>query len=407
MGEGDGREQAMRFVARTDLGGYGARAPAVRRAAETEIVKPFVLLYGPNGSGKTALLRMARAAMSLQGERAGRIVEQTFGRAPAPDDCGGDLGRLAAFVDGLGGRELCKSVPGVLDVGALGWAGQRSFLFDSRSDTGIAAATSFDVDVGYHLSRVVGGRRTSHGEFLGMGWSHALAWAFGLADDPDPYDGAGVPEARRRVFDAACPTGVRPAERWLFLDEPETALDTERLMAGLCALVAKARIGGLRVFCASHAPVFAAGLADHPSVQVLDLGRGGDWFGVQRRALAAATDPAMVGSIGTRVADDLARQARERRRAAERASSAEVTKALRGLGEPAGALLDAAFLRDGHRVRRDDGVEAFANERAREALERRGLMRLTGGVRHREGVLTELGVRAAERRGGRRGRDAS
>ena len=385
----------MRLAVREDLGGWGATLPGVARAAGISIERPFVLLCGPNGSGKTALLRMARAAMGLMGERGGRIVAEALAGPPAPDTCRGDPGRLAAFVDGFGGRQLCREVPGVLDAAALGWSGQRGFLYDSRSDGRLAAARGFEHEIGYSLSRAVGSGGLSHGQFLDAGWREALDFALGLAPARDPYDGNEVPAARAAAFRAACPSGRRPTERWLFLDEPETALDAEALTAGLCALLGAAAPGRLRVFCASHAPVFAAGLGNHPAVQVLDL--AGDWYAVQRRALALAADPRAATVLGRRVAADMARRAAAERRRAERAASAELTRALRGLGVGALGLLDALYAREGHRGRHGDVIPGLQDARARAALERRGLIR-SSGLRDREAALTQLGVAAGRRR---------
>jgi ABC-type hemin transport system ATPase subunit len=74
------------------------------------------------------------------------------------------------------------------------------------------------------------------------------------------------------------PDGERSTERWLLLDEPEAALDIEAVMIGLSLLIRAAAPAKLRVLCASHGPMFAAGMAEDPNVQVVDLGGAQPWF---------------------------------------------------------------------------------------------------------------------------------
>lgn len=392
----------MRFSVRRDLGGYAAGIPALEAVARIEIEKPFVLLCGPNGAGKTALLRMARAAMGLMGERAGEPLGAGMGAPVGVEECGGDLGKLAAFWHRMGGPGVPSEIPGVLDVEALGWRGQRSYLYDSRTDTAMATAGQFGSDMLYHASRIAGqGNRASHGQFLRRGWGEAVAWGLGVEAVPDPYDLGRAPPARRAAFERRCPDGRRPAERWLFLDEPETALDADVLTAGLTALLETAEPGRLRVFCASHAPAFAAGFAAHPSVQVVDLHPGGAWFSVQREALALAADPVRSRALGARVAGDMLRKAAERERAEEAERKAELAKALKGIPAAAGALLDALYAHAGHHAdARTEGFGDLVVPRAVESLLNRGLAKEGGFGPRRSCGLTELGIRAGRRRAG-------
>lgn len=363
-----------RLVVREDLGGYGASNPALTSIAGVELVKPFVLLCGPNGSGKTSMLRMIRAAMGLTGERQGSARGDEFAPPIKLPECDGDLGKMAAWASSFRGGNLAKGLPGVLDVRALGWRGQRSWLFDSRSETQMTSAATFDDDIGYHASMIMGGAsRRSHGEVLRGGWFRAVQWGLGLSDVPDAYDTPHrLPESRRELFKAVSSDAQRPSERWLLLDEPEAALDMDAQVVGLATLIRNAAFGSLRVFCASHSPLFAAGLADDPSVQVVDLGsrtKGLSWFSVQKVALANAADPATLDKMSNKVVENIKAHAEAERKAVADKAEADLTKAWKGLtprlqafivlaaGLPDGVLPRA--LKTGTRLRDTDVMDMY------------------------------------------------
>ena len=329
----------MRLTTRTDLGGYAVG----KGLADVEVTKPFVLLCGPNGSGKTAALRMIRNATGLLGERGGHDVVDAFDPRPVEVDGGGDLGRLAAVRVAFGGAAVPKDSPGVLDVRALGWRGHRTWLFDSRVETLRVKPVAFEAaDMMDHVQAMMSAKDASHGEAIRRAWTQAMGFAAGVGEHRDPYD-ADPPKPhlaaiRRELF----PDGARPPERWLLVDEPETAVDANSLMTGLALMLDRAEEGRLRVFCASHSPLFAAGLADHPKVQVVEVGPA-PWLEAQRKIYDLVRDPERLSGIGARVALDMvmhdakarAAQALERRAALEREAAA--------VGAPARAVLLAAL----------------------------------------------------------------
>lgn len=395
----------MRISARTDLGGYGATAPAVVAAGGIEITKPFVLLCGPNGSGKTAILRMMRAAIGLAGERAGQVWSETS-RPIEPELAKGDLGKLAAFERSFS-REtgIPKGHPGVLDAKALGWEGQPTWLFDSRAETKLLGASSFGDDMMHHVSMIVGGgNRISHGQMLRHGWTAAVMWALGLADSQDPYEAERLPPAREQLFRALVP-GARSAERWLLLDEPETALDAETLALGLCTLVENAEMGRLKVFCASHSPVFAAGLVDHPSVQVIDLGSPRPWLETQKRALAIASELKQIEQVGATVGAKLRKARADELKARQKEQERIVRQSIAKLGAGAADLLIELKAAKGNTLLYDAAVSRSGRS-ATETLERRKLVERKGFSRERELRLTNLGVAAAELLSSRRQNEA-
>jgi hypothetical protein len=186
----------------------------------------------------------------------------------------------------------------------------------------------------------------------------------------------------------------RPAERWLLLDEPETALDANVLSRGLCTLLHAAEPGVLRVFCASHSLLFPAGLADHPKVQVLDFGRDQSWFAKSRAALALVRSPDDVDALGASVAARIRGGVAERKAAAERERLAVIAKAVKGLQAASRFLLTEA-------LKADDGMlpEVGRNRRrvtdtTIRALEERQLVKVTSW-RDPRAKLTPLGIEAA------------
>jgi len=391
----------MRFQIRNDLGGYAAKIDVLKDIASTEIEKPFVLLTGPNGAGKSALLRSIRATTGVIGERAGRFDDGSgFNRPADTKVCGNDPGKLAGYVRSMGGTGFPKEVPGVIDLNALGWKGQRTWLFDSRSETKLQGAGTFDADVGYHANLIMSSKTSSHGQMLHHGWLSAISWALGIQDVEDGYDDPEhVPPSRRKLIDLATGGGPRSEERWLFLDEPETALDAERLMIGLCTLIEHAEVGKLRVFCASHSPMFAAGLADHPSVQVLDLGGPRPWFNLQRWAIEAARKPDIVADISRDIAGKLRKGAEDRTRQAAKEREREISEAAKGLTRKQQELILSTFVATDMTLTKDKARDGLLDQDTIRSLSyrSRNLVKDRGTYISPVVTLTELGVAVAER----------
>lgn len=383
----------MKFSLRSDLGGYAAEAPALKAIDGVEIEHPFVLLCGPNGSGKSALLGMMRRSMGLRGARAGMIGGDSM--RPLPMDAGSsDLARMAMdreiFQDSDG---VPKSEPGILDVEALGWKGQRSWSFSSRSETELISSGSLGDDMHYQVNRLVdGARRSSHGQALKQAWDDALLWAAGLIHARDPYDLDDLPPGRATLASKLWGT-ERSAERWLLLDEPETAIDAEALATGLALLLETAEIGRLRVFCASHSFLFAAGMANHPKVQVLDLGQPSPWLKMQQRALTMAMMPGKISDVGAAMAKRMQQGVEQQIAAEKEQSKKEVRKALYRLSEKAlDCLIDLHGTDQGEmEFDRDEGPP----RQSVEALERRGLVDARLWGRRPSIRLTRLGKEAA------------
>lgn len=312
----------MRLELREDMGGYAADLLKQTRIASKTIYKPFVFLTGPNGSGKSAILRAIRASIGIQGERGGKLRGDYADIDPENAD--GDLAKLAGYInDGRGGK-IGAHVPALFRPEALGWKGQATYLFDSRAASTISSRSELNDDMAYHISLIVGGgSKVSHGEFVKKTWWEAIEWALGTADVFNPWKDHKASPARKAFLEkilgkhsakshrAKAKPGVltsddevklpvfdMPAEKWLFIDEPETAIDAETLLVGLAVLLEAAEIGKLRVFCASHSLLFAAGLVQHPKVQTIDLGASLGWMKTQEIALKVAGDSDKLRSVG-------------------------------------------------------------------------------------------------------------
>jgi len=389
----------MRFEFRKDLGGYGSRIGVFDELAGIEIDRPFVLLTGPNGAGKSALLRAIRATTGVTGEREGRFPSRDDMESAAdPETVGSDPGKLAAYVRSFGPEGIPKNASGVLDLAALGWKGQRTWFFDSRAETKLQSAGTFDRDISYHADLIMRGSSSSHGQMLHKGWFNALRWALGIVEAEDGYDNdKQLPPARRELLRIATNGAPRSEERWLFLDEPETALDAEVLMIGLCTLIRHAEIGKLRVFCASHSPMFAAGLANDPKVQVVDLGGPRPWFNLQRWAIEAARNPEIIADIAQDIAGKLRGQAEAEREARRKERERKVSEAAKGLSRKQQEVILSAFCAKDMTLTKENARDGLLNYDTTRPLEDRGLLKVMGSRISPRAVLTELGMSVAER----------
>jgi ABC-type cobalamin/Fe3+-siderophores transport system ATPase subunit len=302
----------MKLTLRTDLGGYALPAVVASGVDGRILDRPFVLLSGPNGSGKSAVLHGIRATVGLRGDRAGS-VEGVMERHIDPETADGDVERLAVKVKGFDGEETARHVPAVFDLSDLGWRGNPTHLFDTRTTSGIGSSASFGDDMMFEASMLVGGgRKASHGQFVSRAWWEAIEWGLGAIEAKDPWKATMPSPARAAVLEAALAGGPPDTERWLMIDEPETAIDVQALLVGLSVLLEAAEIGRLRVLCASHSLLFAAGLADHPKVQTVDMGADVSWTDTQRIALDVAKDRAKLASIGREIGARITRKAASR-----------------------------------------------------------------------------------------------
>jgi hypothetical protein len=299
----------MKLTLRSDLGGYALERLQSTPVNGMEINKPFVLFTGPNGCGKSAILRGIRGSMGLRGERAGQL-DTPFEPHLAPAEWTDDIERLATHTK-RHSDDTSKPhdhIPVVFSLDDLRWHGQQTYLFDSRAASSIATSNTMDDDMRYHLSLVAGGgTKVSHGQFVSKTWWEALEWAAGANVVNNPWS-KPASLARKTVLAHALKGSEPPAERWLFIDEPETAIDTETLILGFAALISLAEEGKLRVFCASHSLLFAAGLIDHPKIQTINLGSSQNWMTIQKIALGIAKDERKLGDIG----DDIVRRLKEK-----------------------------------------------------------------------------------------------
>ena len=261
------------------------------------IDRPFVLLAGPNGAGKSAVLRGIRSTIGLTGER--------FGSAGTV--LGAEGTRHAKSEERTSPSFLPRDKPGaVFDIEALGWEGQTCYLFDSRAASQMANKASFDDDdMLYHISLIAGGgSQVSHGQFVTKTWNEAIEWACGAPiEERNGRDWNG----ERIAVAESLGGSTTESERWLLLDEPEGAIDIERLLVGMAALLHAAEIGKLRVFCSSHSLIFHAGLADHPKMQVIDLKSQQQypWMDVQKRAMAAAGNSDWLAAVGKDIVEKI------------------------------------------------------------------------------------------------------
>lgn len=188
----------------------------------------------------------------------------------------------------------------------------------------LAKSAEFDDDMMYHASLLMdgGGRNTSHGQFVSKTWWEAVRWADGLIDVGGGWRRGTSDPSRLALLEEAL-SGAEPSqERWLLIDEPETAIDAEALLVGLAALLRIAEIGKLRIVCASHSLLFAAGLMHHPKIQVLDLGADASWLRTQEIVLKLASDRPKLDRAG----DDMLK----RIRAAHKKEVAAAERAGRG-----------------------------------------------------------------------------
>ena len=252
----------MKIEFQRDEGGYALDALTASGVEGTVIDKPFILLTGHNGSGKSALLRGMRSSTGVYGERSGHSLNSVSHSA----------------------HDARSNRPITLCPKALGWAGQETYLYDSRATSVLAKASTFDDDdMLHHITMIAGGGgRVSHGQFVVRDWFQAIEWAAAPVKDND-----------------------KPAEKWLFIDEPETAIDSEKLIIGFATLLALAEIGRLRVFCASHSLLFANGLTDHPKMQTVDLGGDVDWLSTTKIALGISANAEKLNDLGQTFAEKL------------------------------------------------------------------------------------------------------
>jgi ABC-type cobalamin/Fe3+-siderophores transport system ATPase subunit len=302
----------MKLTLRPELGGYALPAIQASGIDGTVLDRPFVLFSGHNGSGKSAVMHGIRASVGLRGDRAGSI-EARMERHIDPSDAKGDMEMLATHVRDFDGMQAAGHVPAVFKVSDLGWRGNPIHLFDTRTTSGIGSSGEFGDDMMFEASLLVGGgRRVSHGQFVSKAWWEAVEWAAGTIEAKDPWRSARPSAARTAVLEAALAGGPRDEERWLMIDEPETAIDVQTLLVGLSILLEVAEIGRLRVFCASHSLLFAAGLSKHPKVQTVDMGGDQSWMRTQEIAMQVANDHAKIASIGKDLLGKITRKAAAR-----------------------------------------------------------------------------------------------
>ncbi len=347
----------MTLRPRLDLGGYASEVPLVAKLAGTVLDRPMTVFWGPNGCGKTTVLRMMAAVTGLVGSGPGYLP---FGahkrRLPSLKAAEGDIGILA-LAEGLPlGRHFRKAkaeleplkerydwprgAPGVMDARALGWTGQRIWHYAGRDQITAGARTAFNSmeDMGAQIVRTLRSNSSSFGQMLMPEVNTLLRWAFAVPgapgdvfDLPPPEKEAGSVNdvwsgaylAPSIVYEACSGRRSgdpgRPEERWLLLDEPETGLSIPIQVRLFAALMRAAETGPARVFLASHSPLVLT-MADSPLVQVVDM--SGGWLEEAREAMRLLGTPAAFAGAGAaiekgmRAAADKARREAEKERAA-------------------------------------------------------------------------------------------
>ncbi len=328
-----------RLAVRKDLGGWTQSTPA--GSLDVALDQPMVLLTGSMGSGKSSLLAAIRASMGLYGTGKGTPKDGDGWNKRVYADAADnrwrsyttpDLGRAVSWVPIEYSTDRPKDWPhdikprttphpGVVDIKALGWEGQRSFLFDIRNVDSESAMDATDSDMLSSMTRAARRNAVSHGQSTLSRLRHAIAWSLGLFDMKDVYDlenidipnhygndmrMADIPTAWAhsiyRTATGRIPGQERPAQRWLFLDEPEVGLDPSALVSHMTLLADRAAQGRIRVFCATQSPLLAYEL-DHPAIQRVDLD---GWAAKYEMAVEAARQAHSSTQAGDDLEADLA-----------------------------------------------------------------------------------------------------
>lgn len=270
----------MRLVLREDLGGILGQLPYLSALSDIQITKPFVIFKGPNGCGKSAILHGMRAATQRFGIHFGDIQRERLGPghqlSPIWGKQGWDEIDLAMHATVRSEDRWSRTSkltipagsPGAFDTRAMLWSGQESFFFSGRYD--YQGDSSYDLPRRRQMSE---DNMRSHGEKVAGELNYALAWGLGLIDTPDAKKQGHESDDLRTIKEVVSKYlegAPKTAERWLFLDEPETGVD-ERRLAGIFSLLAEnCEVGKLRTFCATHS-VLADELSLHPMVQIIDV----------------------------------------------------------------------------------------------------------------------------------------
>lgn len=280
------------------LGGYAAKLLENNGFTDCEVTKPFVLLSGSNGSGKSSIIRGMRASMGLNKERFG--TTDCFGRLSDKDKLTPE--EAMTQVSKYDGKfQAADHVPAVFSLKDMGWKGQPSYLFDARSVSGKVNMSAFDDhDFMNDVQMIVGGRtKVSHGQFVSRAWWGAIDWAIGITSSDNPWE--RLPGLKQKTYKKIIGKGAPSGERWLFIDEPETGIDAEVLVTGLSILLSACEVGKLRVFCASHSLLFPAGIADHEKVQTIEVEPTRPWMNTQKIAMKIASNPEKLEEVSRKI----------------------------------------------------------------------------------------------------------